>query len=256
MAPITRAVDDKTAKTLLGDHFKQQLKYDGAYTNITFICTKADDISLDEAAPSLGIVTIIAKEQERKTQIEQEIEEKKEALIALELQKPSLQETLRNVYRDIDEWQARRKLVSQGHRVATPTTSPQKRKHSKPQTAEAHASVKKAKKDFESSETEDTSDESDLDDDDEDDDDQSEPLTLEVTRKKLDELKTTKKAVKEQRRNLIGSVSQLKQEIKTLRKQRSDIKTNMHRECIQGRNMYSRDAIKQDFAFGLKEYAL
>lgn len=29
VAPINRAVDDKTAKTLLGDSFKRQLKFDG-----------------------------------------------------------------------------------------------------------------------------------------------------------------------------------------------------------------------------------
>ncbi|KAK6210107.1 hypothetical protein QIS74_11691 [Colletotrichum tabaci] len=254
VAPITRAVDDKTAKTLLGDHFKQQLKYDGAYNNITFICTKADDISLDEAAPSLGIEILIAKEQERKTRTEKEIEEKKGAVTALEPQISSLQETLNNISRDNKEWQGLRKLVSQGLRVVAPTTSPQKRKHSQPLTAEEPVLAKKVKKEFESSDADDTSDESDLDDNDDADDDQPAPLTLEVTREKLDELKATKKTVKEEKKNMVGRMSQLKEEIKNLRKQRSDIKTNMHRECIQGRNMYSRDAIKQDFAFGLKEF--
>ncbi|TQN71730.1 Nuclear GTPase SLIP-GC [Colletotrichum shisoi] len=254
VAPITRAVDDKTAKTLLGDHFKQQLKYDGAYNNITFICTKADDISLDEAAPSLGIEVLIAKEQERKTQTEKEIGEKREAVTALEPQISSLQETLNNISRDNKEWQGLRKLVSQGLRVVAPTTSPQKRKHSQPRTAEEPVSAKKVKKEFESSDADDTSDESELDDNDDADDDQPVPLTLEVTREKLDELKATKKAVKEEKKIMVGRMSQLKEEIKNLRKQRSDIKTNMHKECIQGRNMYSRDAIKQDFAFGLKEF--
>ncbi|GJC95569.1 tat pathway signal sequence [Colletotrichum higginsianum] len=254
VAPITRAVDDKTAKTLLGDHFKQQLKYDGAYNNITFICTKADDISLDEAAPSLGIEILIAKEQERKTRTEKEIEEKKGAVTALEPQISSLQETLNNISRDNKEWQGLRKLVSQGLRVVAPTTSPQKRKHFQPLTAEEPVSAKKVKKEFESIDADDTSDESDLDDNDDADDDQPAPLTLEVTREKLDELKATKKSVKEEKKNMVGRMSQLKEEIKNLRKQRSDIKTNMHRQCIQGRNMYSRDAIKQDFAFGLKEF--
>ncbi|KAK1640177.1 hypothetical protein BDP81DRAFT_403669 [Colletotrichum phormii] len=36
VALITRTVDDKTAKTLVEDHCTQQLKYDGAYNNITF----------------------------------------------------------------------------------------------------------------------------------------------------------------------------------------------------------------------------
>jgi hypothetical protein len=46
VAPITRAVDDKAAKSLLGESFKRQLKYDGTYSRVTFICSKTDDISV------------------------------------------------------------------------------------------------------------------------------------------------------------------------------------------------------------------
>jgi len=45
VAPINRAVDDKAAKSLLGESFKRQLKYDGKFSRITFICSKTDDIS-------------------------------------------------------------------------------------------------------------------------------------------------------------------------------------------------------------------
>lgn len=55
VAPINRAVDDKAAKTLLGDTFKRQLKFDGTYSAVTFICSKTDDISRTEAAESLRL---------------------------------------------------------------------------------------------------------------------------------------------------------------------------------------------------------
>ncbi|KAK4947818.1 hypothetical protein LTR10_013326 [Elasticomyces elasticus] len=55
VAPITRAVDDKSAKNLLGDSFKRQLKMDGGYNAVTFICSKTDDISITEAQDSLGL---------------------------------------------------------------------------------------------------------------------------------------------------------------------------------------------------------
>ena len=32
-------VDDKAAKSLLGDSFKRQLKMDGGYHSVTFICS-------------------------------------------------------------------------------------------------------------------------------------------------------------------------------------------------------------------------
>jgi hypothetical protein len=57
LAPITRAVDDKTARDLLGDAFKMQLMMDGNYdpSTITFVATKCDDISCSEVIPALGI---------------------------------------------------------------------------------------------------------------------------------------------------------------------------------------------------------
>ncbi len=55
VAPINRAVDDKAAKSLLGQSFKRQLKMDGGFNSVTFICSKTDDISLEEAQDSLGL---------------------------------------------------------------------------------------------------------------------------------------------------------------------------------------------------------
>lgn len=50
VAPIVRAVDNKTAKYLLGAAFRRQLQMDGSYALVSFICTKTDDISFGEVA--------------------------------------------------------------------------------------------------------------------------------------------------------------------------------------------------------------
>ncbi|KAG8685886.1 hypothetical protein FRC08_012861 [Ceratobasidium sp. 394] len=61
VAPITRAVDDKTAKDLLGEAFRTQLMMgmlgDGNYDDrmISFIATKTDDVSCVEMIQSLGL---------------------------------------------------------------------------------------------------------------------------------------------------------------------------------------------------------
>ena len=55
VAPINRAVDDKAAKILLGDSLKRQLKFDGGFGSVTFICSKTDDISITEAQEALGL---------------------------------------------------------------------------------------------------------------------------------------------------------------------------------------------------------
>nr|OQO23405.1 hypothetical protein B0A51_11937 [Rachicladosporium sp. CCFEE 5018] len=61
VAPINRAVDDKAAKNLLGNTFKRQLKYDGTYSAVTFICSKTDDISKTEAADALRLGSRMSK---------------------------------------------------------------------------------------------------------------------------------------------------------------------------------------------------
>ena len=48
VAPIKRAVDDGTAKELLGEQFKRRMLMDGQYGNVSFICTQTDDCEATE----------------------------------------------------------------------------------------------------------------------------------------------------------------------------------------------------------------
>lgn len=56
VSSIHRAIDDKTAKDLLGENFRRQLLMDGQYGNIAFICTKTDVIKNSEIIRSLPFV--------------------------------------------------------------------------------------------------------------------------------------------------------------------------------------------------------
>jgi hypothetical protein len=48
VAPIKRAVDDGTARELMGEQFKRRLLMDGNYGNVSFICTQTDDCETEE----------------------------------------------------------------------------------------------------------------------------------------------------------------------------------------------------------------
>lgn len=48
VAPIQRAVDDGTARSLMGEEFKRTLLMDGQYCNVSFICTQTDDCEVSE----------------------------------------------------------------------------------------------------------------------------------------------------------------------------------------------------------------
>ncbi|WAR13064.1 SLIP-like protein, partial [Mya arenaria] len=55
VSSIHRAIDDKTAKDLLGENFRRQLLMDGQYGSIAFICTKTDVITPSEIIRSLNL---------------------------------------------------------------------------------------------------------------------------------------------------------------------------------------------------------
>ncbi|KAF9873092.1 hypothetical protein CkaCkLH20_09602 [Colletotrichum karsti] len=53
VAPIHRAVDNKTAKDLMSDSFKRQLDLDQAFSSVTFICSKTDELTANDAIKNL-----------------------------------------------------------------------------------------------------------------------------------------------------------------------------------------------------------
>jgi hypothetical protein len=55
VAPIVRAVDDQTAKELLGKAFRAKLKRNRMSNHVTFVLTKTDDINVREAKTSLNL---------------------------------------------------------------------------------------------------------------------------------------------------------------------------------------------------------
>ncbi|KAL4423152.1 hypothetical protein ABPG77_007805, partial [Micractinium sp. CCAP 211/92] len=60
-ADITRAVDNKTAKDLLGESFRRQMMMDGQFGSISFICSKSDNVMPREVIDGLGVDEICAR---------------------------------------------------------------------------------------------------------------------------------------------------------------------------------------------------
>ena len=104
VAPITRAVDDKTAKTLLGQTFKRQLKYDGAYSSVTFICSKTDDISVTEAAETFNLPGMIDTARENAESLMSEITHRQKDLNQLNKAKKTTTKRLNNCDAKIENW--------------------------------------------------------------------------------------------------------------------------------------------------------
>lgn len=224
-AAIQRAVDDKTAKTLLGDSFKRQLQYDGTYSAVSFICTKTDDALESEIAKSLEIKDeiqdcwdLIEDLQTRRGQLKKEIGD-------LKAQRNILKNQLDHLESRFDRWEDLRDKVGSGKVAYPPSKSNQKRKRK------------------------DSSDEEDC----QTPQDQETPLTETAVEEELAKLKAQKKEARKSKKALDEQISKFKKEIGDLDEEEAGIHSEVKARCIQGRNKYSKTALKRDFAMGVKE---
>ncbi|KAF7869938.1 hypothetical protein EAF04_004722 [Stromatinia cepivora] len=255
-APINRAVDDKAAKSLLGESFKRQLKYDGQFSRITFICSKTDDISVLEASDSLGLEDAMAEDYATIDQIDKQLDELKAKIADL---KESIA-VYSGVYNDADEsldiWDDLRRDIDAGEAVYAPKAKPGKSPKRK-RSPSSRKSRKKMKISEDEDDDEDQEDEEEVSDDEteaeEEDLDKGDPLTIEDIEQKIDELKDTKKQARKEKVALELEIKDVKKQSKEFDQKRKEIDTRMRAICIDGRNKYSKGAIQQDFATGIKE---
>jgi septal ring factor EnvC (AmiA/AmiB activator) len=103
VAPITRAVDDKTAKELLGDSFKRQLMYDGTYSAVTFICSKTDDISITEVADSLRLDQVFTEDWKKMDELDSALQAHARRFQELQDQETALTESLDQVETEFEQ---------------------------------------------------------------------------------------------------------------------------------------------------------
>ncbi|KAK4507357.1 hypothetical protein PRZ48_001092 [Zasmidium cellare] len=244
VAPINRAVDDKAAKTLLGDTFKRQLKFDGSYSAISFICSKTDDISRMEASDSLNLGDELddklVEVETRRKELNAELKDKKG-------KKSDYEETIDQVEEQLEEWEALSDQMGQGKTVYPPTQKKRKRRSS---STGANKRRRRARVDDSDDESNDGSPEAQ---DDETPDETQEPLTEQAIEDKLEELKQMKKDARREKNMLTTQIDELKELLEGNADEIDEINAQQNALCIAGRNKYSRGAIQQDFAAGIRE---
>lgn len=80
-----------------------------------------------------------------------------------------------------------------------------------------------------------------------------EPLTEDFITAKIEELRSIKKEARKQRTDIAGKVKELQKEKAKAQTEEEKIEAEMSALCISGRNQYSKGAIQQDFAQGIRE---
>lgn len=229
-------MDDKAAKNLLGSTFRRQLKYDGTYSAVTFICSKTDDISNTEAADSLGLGEEFEELEEQLTSVERRRRAAEKETSKLRDQKSSLRETMDNCDDDIEKWEALQEKLDDGKTVYAPTAKTKKRKRSSSESDSENEDKGSDNSDNESQAS-----------------DRGAPLTAKDIETKIQELKDQKKEARRGRSEIEAEVKDLNNQIKELKVEARNIEDTRSRICIDARNQYSKSAIQVDFAAGIKE---
>ncbi|KAI7353650.1 hypothetical protein KC354_g11434 [Hortaea werneckii] len=252
LAPINRAVDDKAAKTLLGDTFKRQLKYDGTYNAVTFICSKTDDISRTEATDSLGIGEEMEELDEKLEQVSRQKRALQRHLHELEAQKKDHADVADQVDEQLETFEDLLEKAKEGETVYPPKQEAKKRKRD---GKRASTSRKKRRgrsissdPDFDEASGADSNDEADG-----TDETDCEPLSIDQVEAKLDEMRKLKKECRQNRQHIEQKVRDIRKQMAPLKTEEAAIDAKQSALCIAGRNAYSRDAIRNDFAAGIRE---
>ncbi|KAI0434072.1 hypothetical protein F5Y09DRAFT_349681 [Xylaria sp. FL1042] len=252
---ITRAVNDQAAQELLGERFKQQLQLDGNFSNVTFVCSKTDDINFDEAADALGL----SNEAQRLIDSERNLSTLKASseLDKLKNRKDAILTFAEEIDKHIDRYEKLRSRRAKGETVTPPNKYPKKRKSKAhiarptkrcrlnpdnnldqgPQdthwvSAEDHwGSLDKDMPKFSA----------------------EHHLTWEDIQSMIEYLRSQKKSAIDENQNLQEKVYDKEDRIKSLQEETSRLKEQLNVECVSRRNECSRQAICDQFALGLRE---
>jgi hypothetical protein len=270
VAPITRAVDDKTAKHLLGDTFRRQMKYDGTYNVVTFICSKTDDISITEAVDSLDLNSKVGHMWDQIEILQKQQRELKEQMNDLRDEKSALADTRDECDTKYDTYEELKTKAEEGETVYEPkifgTPKMIKKTSGGRNKRKLYTKSSKSRKNFRSGDDEDDFEPVNVSDSDDDlsgsDKENSQRSRPEEPRKVLTEedidevlasLKVQKKQIRGATREADLKLGLLHTDLSTLKVKERKLSDQIKSICIKGRNEYSRKAIQQDFAMGIKE---
>lgn len=230
-ARISRAADDKAAKDLLGRSSRIQMKLDGAYNHVTFIATQTDGIDIPEMIDSLDEDGEIQATITREDGLQAAIVETKAKVHNLQKQVGDLEELCRALEAEEEVWEGLQEMQKHGQQVYMPVTTrrpsgSKRRRKGHQEAANGSHSVDGPEK---------------------------VPLAADEISAKLAELKASADAKSDEMDETERQSEAAKDALAQLQKEREDVAAERARMCVQRRNAYCRDVIRQDFAAGIRE---
>lgn len=233
-APIKRAADNKVAKELMGKSSRLQMKLDGMYSNVTFICTMTDSIDFSEAIDSFDDDGKVQAINTTEDELQNMIKEKTAALERLRAQMRDSNLSYNELENEARVWKRLRKEHRGGHQVFSPNV-PAKRKR----PVESQKSRTSRKGIDEDSEEEEVPG--------------STPLTASDISKKFEYFRSQSTSMNTEYAKMEKQQSALEKELTSLNNRKVEAAADAARLCIQRRNEIVKKSIRVDFAAGIRE---
>ncbi|KAK4192091.1 hypothetical protein QBC35DRAFT_512201 [Podospora australis] len=244
VASIHRAVDEEVAQNLLGRSFQRQRELDGKYNDVTFICTKTDDLSVTEIMKEMSTSERAYYLSGERIACDNERASIEQQLIPIRTKMKETEEQFQECDRNID---ALNQAIdtAEDDEDSVSVASPLKRKRS------GHTAPV-AKKDLQRDQDTDDADSSTTD---EDDMEEVDVQTLSRTEalKQRREANFKKMALREEKKKLRHQMKPLNKRLKELKEKSKKLNSGIKTACIEYRNQYSRPTIQRQFAEGIRE---
>jgi len=241
VSPITRAVDDKAARDLLGSSFRLQLHLDGSHSNVSFICSKTDDISVEEAAETLNDEGRLEQVNKAADALDEELDAKIQIITELRERNTEITKIMDDQGKIKTSWERLAKKAEKQQQVQLPaklreTLSKRKRQNRPSRPRKKRGAPQPA-------------DEAVSSDDDE--------VPTVMTKEGIDARVATAQAEYEQSSAKLQQsdkeIDEAQASINELQQELTKVKESRLAVYIQLRNLYSRGAIRNDFAAGIRE---
>ena len=252
MAPINRAVDDKAAKTLLGETFKRQLKMDGGFSTVTFICSKTDDISVMEAMDSLGLEDEFERYEDQLRAVDSELQTLTREVNNLKEKKQKIADELNEALEKVEVFENLKDELEEHQALSSPAVTVSKRKSSGGDSSHK-AKRRRFAEDGPEEQIHNDGDRLRSDDSDSNDNVAQKSLSLEEVNVEISRLRITRRESRDKKIQISEEISSREKRIAELEEQIEFVDTEKRSICIAGRNKYSEQAIKSDYASGIRE---
>lgn len=233
-APIKRAVDDEAARKLLGMSSRLQMKLDGIYSNVTFICTMTDAVQLQESLEAFDEDGQIQAIFSREDYLDQMISAKKESIEQLSKQVTDGNATYQELEKEIEVWKALQNKIKKGKPVYPPRVPSKRKRNAAPSKRKRRQQVV-------------------VDDSDEDNTAGRNPLTDDEISSKLTDLEDKATSKDAECDDMENRLQTMQNELIALEGEKQDIAVEGRRQCILKRNAHVKRAIQCDFANGIRD---